>query len=200
MIRPAIITDSQSIARLHVETLSDSFLAELGFKFLNNLYIFLIKRECVLVYEEQNEVKGFVSFSGSSTGMMKRFLINCPGCILILASKTILDPANLKRFWETFRAPFISRKSEDTHASKSLPSGELLSISVNPDCQASGIGSQLIKALEGFLLHKNISQYRVVVGENLEGANKFYLKNGFEIVTQIKVHGDNLSNVYLKNV
>jgi ribosomal protein S18 acetylase RimI-like enzyme len=198
MIRPAKKTDSYSIAKLHADTLTNSFLAGLGLNFLSNLYKFLIKKENVWVYLEDNEIKGFISFSENSAGMMKRFLFNCPGCIVLLASKTIVQPANLKRLMETFLAPFQSRKLELTNDSIHLPKGELLSISVKPNCQASGIGSQLIKALEDYLLLNHIPDYKVVAGEDLIGANKFYLKNGFVLATQIKIHDKKISNVYTK--
>lgn len=200
MIRLAKKNDALPIALLHHKTLTNSFLAGLGLNFLSNLYAFLIKKENVWVYEENNEVKGFVTFSKNSASMMKRFLINCPGCIVSLALKTILHPANLKRFWETFHAPFKSKKSKNVKDSICLPSDELLSISVNPNCQASGIGSQLLNTLENYLRLNNISQYKVVAGENLISANKFYLKNGFTQVMQIRIHGNELSNVYVKKL
>ena len=74
MIRPAQKTDSPSLAKLHTATLTSSFLAGLGLAFLNKLYTFLIQTEKVWVYEEDGDIKGFVSFSGNSAGMMKRFL------------------------------------------------------------------------------------------------------------------------------
>jgi ribosomal protein S18 acetylase RimI-like enzyme len=198
VLRSAIITDSPALAKLHSETLTASFLAGLGLDFLEKLYEFLIKKEKVWVYEEDHEIKGFISFSENSAGMMKRFLLECPGCIVLLASKTIIQPANLKRLMEIFLAPFKSRKLELANDSVYLPKGELLSISVKPNCQASGIGSQLIKALEDYLLLNHIPDYKVVAGEELIGANKFYKKNGFVLATQIKIHDKKISNVYAK--
>jgi len=195
MIRFAITTDSSFLANLHAETLTTSFLASLGFKFLNQLYTFLIQTEKVWVYEENDKIKGFVSYAGNSAGMMKRFLINRPGFIVSLVLKTIVQPANFKRFVETFRAPFKAKIVKDII---SLPSGELLSISVSSDCQASGIGSQLVKVLEEYLQQNEITNYKVVAWEELVGANKFYVKNGFILITQINIHGEMLSNVYIK--
>ena len=114
MIRPALKTYSASLASLHAETLTTSFLAGLGFRFLSKLYAFIITKEKVWVYEEDHEVKGFVSFSGNSAGMMKRFIIHCPGCLVLLVLKTIAQLALLKRFSETFRAPFQSQKTNNS--------------------------------------------------------------------------------------
>ena len=91
----------------------------------------------------------------------------------MLVIKTIVQPANFKRFFETFLAPFKSRQANDFIE---LASGELLSISVSPNCQVSGIGSQLVKALEEYLQQNQIASYKVVAGVELAGANKFYLK------------------------
>ena len=197
MIRPAIKTDARSLSKLHTETLTTSFLAGLGLTFLTRLYAFIVTTEKVWVYEEENEVKGFVSFSLNSSGMMKRFIIHCPGCMVVLVLKLISQPTLLKRFIETFRAPFQSQKTND---SISLPAGELLSISVSPNCQASGIGSQLVKALEAYLQQNQILSYKVVAGEELVGANRFYIKNGFSLANQIRIHGEHLSNVYIKRL
>ena len=198
--KSAIEKDAKQIAILHILTLQNSFLSTLGLSFLIKLYIFLINKEIVLVYEEDNEVKGFVSFTENSAGMMKRFLLYCPGCILSLLFKFIRQPDHLKRSWETFRASTKSEKLEQKNASITLPSAELLSISVMPNCQASGIGSHLIKALEYHLFKARIFRYKVIAGEELVGANKFYIKNGFVLATQIRIHGEKLSNVYIKSI
>jgi len=71
---------------------------------------------------------------------------------------------------------------------------------VSPDCQASGIGSQLVEALEGYLKENQIYSYKVIAGEELVGANRFYLKNGFKLAKQIQIHGNSVSNVYVKTL
>ena len=197
MIRPAIKTDANSIAKLHRDTLEKSFLSGLGVVFLSSLYNFLIKNELVLVYTENNILTGFVSFSKNSKGMMKRFLVNCPLCLFLLGIKILIQPTLLKRLIETYRAPFKSEGS--TNLSK-LPASELLSISVSPNCQAAGIGTQLILLLENHLKAQEISRYKVIAGEELIGANRFYIKNGFTLISQIKIHGNNFSNVYIKEI
>jgi hypothetical protein len=58
----------------------------------------------------------------------------------------------------------------------------------------------LVKALEEELKNRGITQYKVIAGHKLVGANKFYLKNGFNLATQITIHGNDVSNVYVKNI
>ena len=66
-IRPASVSDDYKIAILHQEELKNSFLANTGIQFLTMLYSSLIKKEHVLIYEEKNIIKGFVSFSTART-------------------------------------------------------------------------------------------------------------------------------------
>jgi len=197
MIRNAVKTDASYLARLHAETLPESFLSQLGISFLNKLYDFLVKTELVLVKVDHNRIKGFVSFSSDSANMMKRFLFHCPSCMVLLIIKTIVHPSILKLLFETYQAPI---KSKNKNGLDIFPGGELLSISVDINCQASGIGSRLLNALEEELIENNIFQYKVIVGEKLKNANKFYLKNGFSFADQINIHGNEVSNIYTKHL
>lgn len=200
MIRTAIKSDASAIASLHRETLTSSFLAKLGIRFLESLYSFLIEKELLIVYIEKEGVKGFVSFSTNSSGMMKRFIVTCPLCVFTLMGILLTSPILLKRFIETFLAPFKSKTIHSPSGIILLSKAELLSISVDPNCQQSGIGSQLLKALEEQLLIKGIHKYKVIAGVSLEGANKFYLRNGFTFISQVIIHGNELSNIYIKEI
>lgn len=200
MVRKAYVHQAKDIAILHRQTLTGSFLAKLGPGFLSSLYTFLIKNELVIVYSEKDSVKGFVSFSSNSAGMMKRFLFSCPVCILKLLMKLISSPNLLKRFIETFLAPFKSKSTKSNSGTINMPVAELLSISVDPNSQQSGIGKQLLTELEEQLIKKGIRKYKVIAGVSLEGANKFYARNRFTLVSQLKIHGDELSNIYVKEI
>ena len=66
--------------------------------------------------------------------------------------------------------------------------------------QKGGIGTNLLIALEKELIKRSILKYKVVAGEKLEGANKFYRKNGFVLAKQITIHGNDVLNVYVKEI
>jgi len=51
--------------------------------------------------------------------------------------------------------------------------------------------------LEEYLKQNQITSYKVVAGQEFVGANKFYIRNGFVLIQQIKIHGDSMSNVYV---
>lgn len=197
MISQAIKTQSRQIAEIHKNSIVDGFLSKLGVDFLTILYEFLIENQLVLVFLEEDKVLGFVSCSYSSSGLIKKFVLKKPKAIFILLKKIIQNPSFVKPILETSNSTSISANS---FSGNELPETELLSISVVPSTIQKGIGSSLIDELEKQLLKKNIQSYKVVAGENLKNANLFYLKNGFELKNQIKIHGNEVSNVYVKKL
>jgi len=197
MISQAIKTQSRQIAEIHKNSIVDGFLSKLGVDFLTILYEFLIENQLVLVFLEEDKVLGFVSCSYSSSGLIKKFVLKKPKAIFILLKKIIQNPSFVKPILETSNSTSISVNS---FSGNELPETELLSISVVPSTIQKGIGSSLIDELEKQLLKKNIQSYKVVAGENLKNANLFYLKKGFELKNQIKIHGNEVSNVYVKKL
>lgn len=188
---------SMQIAEIHKKTIFNGFLVKLGVDFLTLLYDFLIENELVLVSIEDNKVVGFVSCSVSSSGLMKKFILKKPKAILLLLKKIILNPSFIKPILETAKSTSHSMNDFDA---ENIPQTELLSISVLPTTQQKGMGSLLINALEENLLIKNKHKYKVIAGEKLKTANSFYLKNGFYLNGQIKIHGEDISNVYIKDI
>ena len=195
MIKYANAFCPNDIATLHKQTISEGFLSKLGLGFLKSLYKFLIKKEIVLVYQEEENVLGFVSCTLSSKNIMRRFLLYNPFIIIKIFLSIIMNPALIKPLFETYRAPSLSDSSKKN--SIKLPDTELLSISVSPEAQKEGIGTKLLNALETELKNKGITQYKVIAGEKLMGANKFYRKNSFKLIKQVAIHGNDISNVYV---
>lgn len=71
MINLAKDKDAKQIAFLHVHTINKGFLPKLGLHFLEQLYKFLIAKEFILVYKQDNKVYDFISCALSSEGIMK---------------------------------------------------------------------------------------------------------------------------------
>ena len=195
MIRISQLQDALQVATLHMQSINEGFLPKLGIGFLQSLYSFLIEKELVIVFEEEDKIMGFISCALSSKGIMKRFLFSSPTGILKLVLALLKNPKLISPLFETYRAPSLS---ESDPSEKEIPETELLSISVSSLAQKGGIGSKLIVALEEALKNKGISKYKVIAGEKLVGANKFYVKNGFVLAKQIIIHGNDVSNVYVK--
>ena len=199
-VRISTKADAQSIASIHIKSLQRSFLSTLGPFFLNRLYLYLIEKEQVWVIEENDEIMGFLSFSMNSSRMMRRFLFHCPVCMLIISYKISTSFYHTKRIWETFRIPSKLGNRNEMKSELNLPTGELLSIAIKENFQTTGLGGMLLNKLEEFLLYLNISNYKVFAGDNLLIANQFYLKHDFKLVGQIRFHGNDISNVYIKEI
>jgi len=150
------------------------------------------------MYREEDRVLGFVSCAVSSKGIMRRFLLSGFTGILQVTLAFIKNPSLLKPLWETFRAPSLSKSGFDVNLK--VPETELLSIAVDPGAQKAGIGAQLLSALEKELIKKEIHNYKVIAGDKLEGANRFYSKNGFVLAKKICIHNNDISNVYVKQI
>jgi len=188
--------DARAIAQLHHQTINDGFLPKLGIPFLQSLYKFLIKKELVLAFRENKKILGFVSCAISSKGIMKRFLFSSPIGIIQLLIAIVRKPSLIIPLWETFRAPSLSHSTNN----EDIPETELLSICVSLETQQGGIGCRLINELGKELRNRKINRYKVIAGANLNGANRFYIKNGFKFSKQITIHGNDLSNVYIKEI
>lgn len=202
MVERAKISDAVAIARLHQKTILDGFLPKLGADFLSSLYVFLIRKELVNVYRDKDSIIGFISLSKSTKGILRKFIFSSPGSILRLLILTIRRPALLIPIMETVRITFGTLLNEPRREFKRkvLPDAELLSMAVEPNNQKAGVGTALVGSLDNFLNEKGIKEYKVIVGEKMDLANQFYLKNGFVFSTKIKVHGESRSNVYVKKV
>ncbi len=194
MIILADKSHAEIVAALHERSISEGFLSKLGGGFLASLYSFLIKNELVLVYKEECRVLGFISCAFTSRGIMKRFLVSSPYGIIKLMFVFLKSPKLLKPLLETMHAPSLSGSMKEME----IPETELLSVAVSDQVQNGGIGTALLLALEEELIKRDIKIYKVVAGDKLEGANKFYKKNGFVLVKRIRIHNNEISNVYVK--
>lgn len=198
MIIKGIDKHFSDLASLHYFTINQGFLVKLGPKFLRILYKYLIKEEIVFVSIELGKVNGFVSCSLNSKGIIKRFIFKRPVALFHLLISILKNPKLLKSIIETYKAPSMSLAKNQSF--KAIPEIELLSICVEPNTQGSGIGLKLLIALENELKIKGVDRYKVIAGDKLQIANNFYKKNGFKMVKQIRIHGNDLSNVYVKNI
>jgi len=69
---------------------------------------------------------------------------------------------------------------------------------IDKNVQAKGYGKILLDELEKEFKSLGVAKYKVVAGERLEAANKFYQKNGFGLYKKTEIHKGDISNVYVK--
>lgn len=187
----------QQVAQLHIEGLDQGFLATLGKGFLTLLYRSIDEcTESVLFIEPDNgaeEVQGFVS---GSTGMrpIYRQMMKHPLDLLMALVPSLFSIARIKRMME------IARYSKGYEQSAELPSYELLSIVVSEAARGTGYAEKLFMKLARYCKKNEISAFRIVVGDGLGPAHKFYRRMGAIEKGRIEVHEGQGSVVYVYKV
>lgn len=199
ILNPATTVQIAAIARLHKQVLTSGFLSKLDLSILCSLYQLINKEGILLVaITEDNKLAGFVSFSHDTKMLMRLFVKPSLDISMRLIINYLKHPSFILRSFETLLAPFKHGNSKEVKVN--VPGGELLSIVVNPEVQHSGTGTALLSQLEEELRKRQIFTYKVVTGEQLISANRFYQKNGFLLAGRIRIHGKAMSNVYVKNI
>lgn len=167
----------EEMALLHKRAFPSFFLTQLGVSFLRTLYLgyFEDDNSGIIVAEDDTGIIGFIAYSNNYPllfkSLIKNHIIKFALCSLGAA---IRHPSFIKRLLGAFK------KSESVVKEERYV--ELASICVDPSKENRGTGTDLI----GYL--KSIVDFNCYSYINLEtdadgndGANHFYVKNGFEL-------------------
>ncbi len=172
------------IVTIHLSTFKGFFLTFMGKGFLKLMYRSYVeyKDSGVLVAFEEDKPVGFLAYSGDLSGlykyMIKKRLI--PFAWYSLGA-FLRKPTVFMRLVRAFLKPGEAKREEKYV--------ELASIGVDPSIKSKGVGSQLIDALKAKL---DSSEYAYISletdAENNDGANHFYVKNGFVVFRDYETH------------
>lgn len=195
LIRKAKLDDCLAVAQLHARCLTESFLGTLGHGFLTALYQALIQYSggTVIVAEEKNEIIGFVSGVDEIKKFYNFFIKNkWPAIIYTLLPKAFSTKI-IKKILET-------RHYSDKKFSITVPETELLSIAVTEEFRGQGVSAELFKQLAEEFKKKGKNKFKIIVGNNLIGAKKFYQKMGCEKISQTEIHQDLPSDILIYKI
>jgi ribosomal protein S18 acetylase RimI-like enzyme len=183
-----------AVARLHKDCINQGYLSKLGLPFLTLLYesIDADSSSVLILSLDQNEVIGFVSGTRSMRGIYSQLLRRWPRLLSALAP-LLLKPYELFRVIETV---LFSAKRDETQ----LCDGELLSIAVNPKSRGRGVAQCLYDELIQRFKFLNVKSFKIVVGENLSPAHKFYTQMGAMPWYTTQVHKGARSIVYAHRI
>lgn len=189
-IRRARPGDAAAMARLHRESLPTAFLPTLGDRFLRRLYGAMTRDAdaVALVAEERDRVVGFAAAVPSIATFYRRFVRRQGISSALVAAPHLARPSVVRRLIETARYP--TRLD-------GVPDAELLSIAVDPSCRSRGVGSALARAAARALAEQDVREFKVVVGAENDGANRFYEGLGFRSVGPVALHAGVPSNVWV---
>ncbi len=128
-----------------------------------NYYIDCEPENCFVVADEQDNAVGYIICTENCDYYEKRFCEDYLPAMLDLGLKYYID-AKLDIISHT-----MFRNEYSAH----------LHIDIRDAYQGQGIGTQLINTLKNHLRSKGIRSVMLVVGEDNEGAIRFYERNGF---------------------
>jgi ribosomal protein S18 acetylase RimI-like enzyme len=185
----------EEVAQIHIESLKEGFLPSLGHKFLTLLYQSI--DECnssVLIVERQDdEIIGFVAAAESMlpiySQMCKHFIK-----LFLYLFPVLIHPYKLMKIIEIFQY------TRGASISDTIPKHELLSIAVKQKYRNCGVAQRLYKKLEEYFFSRGITAFRIVVGNSLKAASKFYLKMGAVMVADINVHRSTKAHIFVQSL
>lgn len=182
----------RQIAQIHIANINQGFLATLGIRFVSLMYEAIDEAQnCVLLVEERDEiVVGFIS-GGSGMGTIYMRMLHHPVRLAIALIPSFFYPRRLLRIIEIIR---YSRSQSWGH---SLPDAELLSIAVQPAYRGQNVADRLFRRLEDHYKELGIFSFKIVVGESLLPAHRFYKRMGAMPTAEIAVHRGEVSVVYV---
>lgn len=183
----------QSVARLHIRNIDQGFLAALGENFLTLLYE-AIEQEptsLLLLAREGTEVVGFVAASTAGLRPIMRRMLAHPLRLGASLLPALVSPSKLARMIEVVSggssAPAVP-----------LPRAELLSIAVDPEHRGRGHAQKLYESLCLQFIGRGEREFRVVVGDGLARAHRFYRQLGARPAATMEVHKGKSSTVYVQ--
>ena len=169
------------VVQIHLDTFKGFFLTFMGRGFLKQMYKAYCKHNqsnLLVALNEEGKTVGFLAYSEYLSGLYK-FMI-----------KKSLIPFAWYSLGAFFRKPKIFMRlvraflkpSESKREEKYV---ELASIGVSPNSKANGIGSKLIDTLKEKVDFNSFEYITLETDvENNDIANKFYVKNGFNVVRE----------------
>jgi GNAT superfamily N-acetyltransferase len=181
------------VAELHASGIDQGFLSSLGVRFLALLYRAIDESDSnvLLVARDGDRVVGFVAGGNGLRTVYGRMLRRAPA-LLIALLPSLLWPPRLFRVIET--ALYGARGGDD---GTDLPRGELLSIAVDPAYRGKGYAEGLYVRLADWFAARNEPAFKIVVGEPLVAAHRFYRRMGAVPIGERQVHSGQRSTVYL---
>lgn len=195
-IRNLTEADLDDVVSIHLDTFKGFFLSLLGGKFLNTLYKSFIydKNSICLVSELDGEVRGFVIGNIKPENLFSKMLKR-RGIILFFHSLKALveNPKIVSK--KLFFALSYRGEAPSGYKSPAL----LSSIGVDPSGKNQGIGSHLIMAFcwEAFIKGSDVVYLTTDKLKN-NSVNSFYLKNGFNVLDELKHPDGRIMNRYIK--
>ncbi|GHD05595.1 GNAT family N-acetyltransferase [Tianweitania populi] len=185
----------RQVAALHVQCLDQGFLSSLGPAILTQLYRAIDESDdsVLLVEKDGDKVIGFVC---GSSGMrpVYRQMLRHPVGLAGAGVPLLFKPRKVLGILE------ILRHGRKKSAGSALPDHELLSIALLPEARGSGRAAALYARLADHFRSRQIGAFRIVVGDALAPAHRFYQKMGATVAAKVEIHAGKGSTIYVQDL
>ena len=180
------------VAELHIASIDQGFLPSLGPAFLTLLYraIDHCEGSILIVEHSEGQIVGFIAGS-SDIGEVYRELIRNWASLFVTLIPLIIQPRKLIGILE------VLRHNRSNKEKLGLPKNELLSIAVAPKVRGTGVAERLYNALVYYFQEREVHSFRIVVGDSLTPAHRFYRRMGAKPNASVEVHPKKKSTVYI---
>ena len=184
------------VAEIHAGNIDQGFLSTLGVGVLTQLYRAIDESQggALFVATDGGRIAGFVSGGVGMSRIYRRMLAHWLALVPALLP-ALLRPSVLRGLFELLR--HAVRKQD---GGADLPRAELLSLAVAPEYRGQGVAEALYQALCGRFAADGYGAFRIVVGEALAPAHRFYQKMGARAETKVEVHRGRESVIYVQSI
>jgi ribosomal protein S18 acetylase RimI-like enzyme len=185
----------REVAELHALCIDQGFLSSLGPRILTVLYRAIDRSDAAVLIVEQDGtgVTGLVS-GGCGMGPIYRQMLRDLPALMCALAPLLFKP---RVMWGIIE---ILRRGEAQDPGSTLPPHELFSIAVAPSARGDGTADRLYHALCRRFEDDGASAFRIVVGDTLTRARRFYARLGAEPVATIRLHGTSSSTVFVQRL
>ena len=197
IIRPLVINDAEEIANLHLNAFPNFFLTSLGKGFLINFYnsVIVSKEGFGIGIFNDRKLISFAIGTTQTHGFYKKIIMNFGLKLVFSALPALLKkPANGIRIVNNLTA-----NNNDHNESKS--GGWLLSICTNPDFQGKNISQRCLNEFENLSIKNDLNKIWLTTDflDN-EKANRFYIKQGYQLSNTFTNANKRQMNLYFKKI
>lgn len=186
----------EQVAEIHMRGIKQGFLSSLGVRFLSLMYQAIDETEnsALIIAREEGKIIGFVSGTLSIDDVYRSMLKKRRRLFAALLP-SLFSPRRLVRILEI---GLYGRKRPAAEAA--LPSAELLSISVAGEFRGKKHADRLYQDLIRFFQSRQVPNFKIVVGESLAPARRFYQRMGAKAMGSTEVHKGEKSIIYIQEV
>lgn len=187
----------RQVARLHMDGINQGFLPQLGLGFMTLLYdaIDHCPSSVLLTENDRGQVIGFVSGAASMKPIYRQ-LLRKPFRLFAVLLPSLVRLRRLKRIYEILRYSRQGHNDSDV----ALPAFELLSIVVAPAARGTGCAERLYQGLAEYCERESLDGFKIVVGDALAPAHRFYQRMEATPAGRIEVHAGEGSVIYVHRI